>query len=205
MSVEDWLNASEHVVNLIGKLVWPGVVIFVILRFQDEIKDIIKKIKEISFGDLNLSVNERKQEQVKQQEGNPDKEKLTQLYEFVKSPEFQERFGHALQEYTAKNKETFQIGYHFEKTYRLIFGSQLSILSLLTSSVKLPRFNAGEIYRKTVWRSHGYTFNQYIGFLVSSGLIAYNATNDMYSLTPLGGAFMDYLVNNNIPLNKQPY
>jgi hypothetical protein len=123
----------------------------------------------------------------------------------VKSSEFREKMLHALQEHTAKTKEAFQLGYHFEKTYRLIFGSQLSILTGIMTSVKLPRSLAGEIYRKTQWRVHGYTFNDYMGFLVRSGLIAFNATEDTYSLTPLGMVFMEYLANNKMPLYKEPF
>ncbi|MGI6278896.1 MAG: hypothetical protein ACOYJ8_03790, partial [Patescibacteria group bacterium] len=110
-----------------------------------------------------------------------------------------------LQENTKKNADLNFLLYHFERTYRLIFGSQLEILDLLSKNKSLSfRFLLMK-YRATNWYP-SYPFGSYIGFLVTSGLVVFDmGDNGSYSITPLGDLFLKYLRDNGISSVKIPY
>lgn len=89
---------------------------------------------------------------------------------------------------------------HFEKTYRLIFGSQLRVLTLLKNNPQVSREQIEAIYNTTI-HVGVYSLDLFIGFLENSQLIKKNNDNT-FSLNPLGSLFLDYLVANNMTLNK---
>lgn len=92
--------------------------------------------------------------------------------------------------------------FHFERTYRLIFGSQINILLMLEKNTKLSRAILEAVYGRTFWANTPYKFNEYMGFLVGNNLVNYDPSDDGYYLTELGRGFLQYLASNNIPLYK---
>ncbi len=99
------------------------------------------------------------------------------------------------------------LNYHFERVYRLIYGSQLLILdSIRKMGTAMPLAVAETIYKNTPW-SANYPFEQYLNFLEEAFLIERKTADNHKSieLLPMGYAFLEYLDENRIPLEKQPF
>jgi len=136
----------------------------------------------------------------KQQE---EKESSTNLDE-IKA--IAQRAGEELKIETAK-KNQYLLFYHFERVYRLIFGSQIRILLEAEQNedrISLPR--AVMFYRDSGWNERGYDAGNYTLFLLNMGLLTYT-TGKMpegcfYTLTPVGKSFLQYLRENGLSLDK---
>ncbi len=60
---------------------------------------------------------------------------------------------------------------------------------------------AQALFKRTIWaQQFNVSYEQFMGFLMQSGLIVYDASNNKFLLTPIGRTFWEYLVSNNIPL-----
>jgi hypothetical protein len=198
----------KDIVEIIKALAWPLTVFSIVLIFKKEVKDLINDIKiSLSFGDKKIDLSHDKAEELKKGQGLVlEKDEVEQLKEENKKHSDIEKRLLELQENTTKTKDAFFLGYHFERTYRLIFGSQLIILNLAYQHGAIFDPLAQSIYRRTTW-ANTYPYDQYIGFLISSGLIGQlNSTTNSYTILPIGKAFIEYLIVNNIQIvNKLPY
>ncbi|KKS12627.1 MAG: hypothetical protein UU67_C0047G0009 [Candidatus Daviesbacteria bacterium GW2011_GWB1_41_5] len=145
----------------------------------------------------------------KQQEelGTKEKKEIKALNSELEKSKKAEKILHELQEYTARDKDTLFLGYHFEKTYRLIFPSQMVILNSMTNfNGEIPDALAQALFRRTIWaQQFNISYEQFMGFLIQSGLIAYDPSSSKFTLIPLGRTFWEYLVSNNIPLKIPAY
>lgn len=105
---------------------------------------------------------------------------------------------------TVKTREDYEVLYHFEKTYRIIFNSQLQFVqyvqSLKDSKVKFGQALLFYENNLNINAKKIISFNSFTSFLINSYLIKYQSTE--YILTPLGNLFVEYLKNNSIPLTK---
>lgn len=108
-----------------------------------------------------------------------------------------------LNEELARDRDSLIILNHFEKTYRMIFGTQLTLLDIISKSneKKISGVLAQAMYSRTFWPGK-YPFESYMNFLKTSQLIIHNPTTDIFSITDLGEAFLSYLGQNQISLNK---
>jgi hypothetical protein len=108
-----------------------------------------------------------------------------------------------LNEELARDRDSLFILYHFEKTYRLIFGTQLTLLDIISKSNEknISGVVAQAMYTRTLWPGK-YSFENYMNFLKTSQLIIHNPTTDIFSITDLGEAFLNYLSRNQISLDK---
>src|SRR5262249_50060135 len=92
-----------------------------------------------------------------------------------------------------------------ERNYRAIFGSQLQLLALMNVDVGVPPNIAKGVYdrAKTDYPKdyHSYTFEQWIGFLQSTGLISV-APNGNYVLTAYGRGLLKYILDFHLATNK---
>jgi hypothetical protein len=89
-----------------------------------------------------------------------------------------------------------------ERNYNFIFGSQLHLLGRANVAPVAPEV-ANSIYEqaKAANPVYGtYTFDQWIGFLIQSGLLTHDAGG--YAITNLGRGFLKYLVDMRKPLFK---
>lgn len=92
---------------------------------------------------------------------------------------------------------------HFERTYRVIFGSQINILEVAESIGSVIESRALAIYNSTVWAGGIYSFEKFMEFLTSiSKLLEFNASEKTYTITPLGRLFLQYLRANGLPFSK---
>jgi hypothetical protein len=90
-----------------------------------------------------------------------------------------------------------------ERNYNLIYGSQLRLMEQMIGggiSVEVARrlYEEAKAAFEEVYRN--YTFEQWIGFLVRSGLISVQDAN--YVLTPYGRGLLRYILDRQLPPNK---
>ncbi|KKS70975.1 hypothetical protein A3A14_01940 [Candidatus Daviesbacteria bacterium RIFCSPLOWO2_01_FULL_43_38] len=204
MTPSDWIKIASLVVDIIKTMITFGVVFLIFWLFKKEIRTLIKN------GGLKLAVPGFSLETIqKQQEelGTKEKKEIKALNSELEKSKKAEKILHELQEYTARDKDTLFLGYHFEKTYRLIFPSQMVILNSMTNfNGEIPDALAQALFRRTIWaQQFNISYEQFMGFLIQSGLIAYDPSSSKFTLIPLGRTFWEYLVSNNIPLKIPAY
>ena len=96
------------------------------------------------------------------------------------------------------------VGYDFQRIYSFIWGSQISILNFLNSAhsatrtVIQPFYDLAAIQYPDTFSS--YTFEQYIDFLASQGLIQIN--NNLFTITFKGRSFLLFIVSQGYTQNK---
>jgi hypothetical protein len=94
---------------------------------------------------------------------------------------------------------------HHERNYSAIFGSQLSLLAQANAAGGAIPDMAKSLYeaakRNTPMLYNNYTFEQWIAFLVESGLIEVDARGN-YLLTNYGRGFLRYIVDRRLSVNK---
>jgi len=191
---------SEEMIKIIFDFIkeisWPLVVFIIFCQLKSEIKALINRIKNISAGGVTVNISDQQQEITQDKERNKKLAKEIAKYKNIQNKLLE------LQERTSKDKNIYELLYHFEKTYRLIFGSQLNILTFIfrSSSQKISKALTEAIYRRTIFVGT-YPFDLFIGFLLNSQLIKYN-DDDTYFLTQLGFLFLEFITINNLPLNK---
>lgn len=99
--------------------------------------------------------------------------------------------------------------YYYERNYRVIYLSQLQLLSYLNSepagatAQQLDGFYQWHMAQVRVENPlYLNTKQQYLGFLVDSWLVSLEG--DRYHITPWGKGFLEYLTRNAIPMT-QPF
>lgn len=199
MTPDNWISILSLFVDIVKTLI-PFVTIFFIFRmFRRQIRYLIKN-GGFKFSGAGISVETSNN----QQKDISDKEKKTieDINNELNTVKEREEKLKQLQEYTVRDKDTFYLGFHFEKTYRLIFPSQMLILKLLNeSSGEIMSALTHSIYIRTIWaQKFNTTFEQFIGFLIQSGLVIYEQATNKFLITNMGKLFWEYIKNNNIPL-----
>lgn len=142
----------------------------------------------------------RFEELQKQQDEKETKSKLSEIEVIA------EKTGEELRVEKAE-KNQYLLFYHFERVYRLIFGSQIRILlSAEQNSDQISLPLAIMFYRDSGWNEKGYDAGNYTMFLLNMGLFTYKSgkmpEDCFYILTLLGKSFLRYLRENDLPLNK---
>lgn len=91
-----------------------------------------------------------------------------------------------------------------ERAYRLILGSQLSLLQELNSRGVVPGAVARDNYNSVSQRFpeiySNFSFENWIGFLTGTGFV--QDQGETIGITPLAREFLVYLTANGIPLSK---
>jgi len=181
--------------DVIGNLAWPIAILIIIYWLRQEIKDLLRRLTNFKAAGVSVDAVPSKQSGEKKY-----KQKSKELAKMVSEKEGVVKKLLQIQDETKKNKDYYEILYHFEKTYRLIFGSQLNILRILKNGpIADSLFQS--IHRRTPL-ADVYSFNNYMNFLLNSYLIKKRPADNKYELTLLGFYFLQYLEKNKIPLNK---
>ncbi len=203
MTNENWIEIIRIVVDLLKTIIPFSAIGIILLIFKKEIKTLINgggfKLAGLGF---SVETIQKQQEKI----GATEIKEIEALNSELKtSKQIQQRL-QELQEYTSRDKDTFFLGYHFEKTYRLIFPSQMVILNVMTNSNdEITEDIAAALFRRTIWSVYyNVSFEQFINFLIHAGLIAHDSTNRKFRLTPLGRTFWEYLKKENAPLKIPP-
>lgn len=186
---------SLNMGDVIGNLAWPIAILIIIYWLRQEIKDLLRRLTNFKAAGVSVDAVPSKQSGERKY-----KQKSKELAKMVSEKEGVVKKLLQIQDETKKNKDYYEILYHFEKTYRLIFGSQLNILRILKNGpIADSLFQS--IHRRTPL-ADVYSFNNYMNFLLNSYLIKKRPADNKYELTLLGFYFLQYLEKNKIPLNK---
>lgn len=177
--------------------VWPFLVAVALFYLRKEIKALLDRIKSVSAAGLTFDT-------VASQKGQEALEdNLKVLAEEVKRHKNIEEQLLKLNEETVQSRLAYQLAYHFERAYRLIFNSQLTVLIALSRSPE-PGMNMAllqAIHRRTLLAAT-YSYDNWIGFLLNSQFILYRPQTDTYALSELGFMFINYLSENHLSLDK---
>jgi hypothetical protein len=97
----------------------------------------------------------------------------------------------------------WMIDYMFEWTYRVIWGSQLDLLRQVDARGTITKADAENFYAQSKSKGNkAQTFDQYITFLTTQGLLA--GTADGYAKTALTNQFLMYLTSQSILPGGRP-
>ncbi|HJU20379.1 MAG TPA: hypothetical protein VJ770_28320 [Stellaceae bacterium] len=95
-----------------------------------------------------------------------------------------------------------QLLYAVERTYRIIFGSQIAILNHLNvndpTTERIIQVFYEEAETKFPKAYENYSFDAYLSFLINSNLLI-KTNNVTYMITPLGKEFLQWMVAQGIP------
>ncbi len=200
MNVENWIEVSKIGIDLLKTIIPFGVLLIILWWFQKEIRTLIKNGGfKVTGPGVSIETIQKQQEKV----GTKEKKEIETLNTELETTKKAEQKLQELQEYTNRDKDTFFLGYHFEKTYRLIFPSQMVVLNIMNNSNnEISDALAHSLFTRTIWAQQQYNlpYDQFMGFLANSGLIEYNSESKKWLLTPLGRTFWEYLTNNHIHL-----
>ncbi|MDO8650015.1 MAG: hypothetical protein Q7K33_01765 [Candidatus Berkelbacteria bacterium] len=190
----NWLKFWEIVA-------WPATTLIVTNNFAPEVRGVINRITQIKAGGAEVKLKEvadQDSARIEAESTLPDN--TTSVIAELENTrtELQRQ-----SEDASRDAALHRVLYHFEKTNRVIFGSQLQLLLNLQSTPgkKMHTEALRRYHAATVWGST-YPFESYIGFLETSELLKYSTSDDSYQITELGEAFIRYLKENNVPLYK---
>ncbi len=198
MNFDEGIKVASLAIDLI-KTVLPYLAIGAIFwYFRKELKNLINNgAVKVSAPGFSLETAHQQKGKISSKEKKEIKALNTELENTKKAKQALEE----LQKDTATNKNVFYLGYHFEKTYRIIFPSQMAILVFMNShSGEMQDVLAKASFTRTIWsQNFGMRYEQFIGFLINSGLVAYSDGLTKLLLTPLGRTFLQYINDNKIP------
>lgn len=200
MTPDNWIKLVSLAVDVIKTIIPFAFIFGIFFIFKNELRELIKK------GGWKVSAPGVSIETVKQQEelGSKEKKKIDALNKELDTTKKAQEKLEQLLDYTARDKNTFFLGYHFEKTYRVIFPSQMAILIAIQNQGEIIDARSRALFTRTIWaQTLKITYEQFMAFLIGSGLIQEDKANSKFTLTPIGNLFLQYLTQNTIP-NKLP-
>jgi len=178
-------------------LVWPLVIVGLVWMLRRQIRSLLDRLSSAKWGPVQADFQQ--QLEAHSEEPGPPVEvsgdALQQEYDDWQeaySQEIAERDA-AIQKLVEENAG-WRTAYHFERTYNLIFGSQIRLLEYLAG-----RGDAGAdlrgvyaFYAGAHFVPEGYPFQSYMGFLKTQGVVEESPPNG-YRITELGVRFIVYL------------
>lgn len=203
MNVDNWIKLASLVEDLIKTIIPFGAIFFILWLFKQEIKTVIKNGgMKLTGPGFSVETSKQQQEKVNKKE---KKEIQALNKELATTKQVQQKL-QELQSYTSRDKDVFFLGYHFEKTYRAIFSSQMLILTEMDQqNGEIIDTLAHDIFKKTVWDQQFHIpYENFMGFLIGAGMIRNDVINKKYLINPIGKMFLQYLRNNNIPFKLPP-
>lgn len=177
----DWMLLLEY----IKALAWPIIVAIFLFYNRKKVSDFIDRIRQVRGpGGFEANTERIVEQTTEAATTRVEETQLTQLNERASTAE--------------RNALELQQQLHFERTYRLIFNSQLIILRTINNNPehKLSADVVRAIYERTIWNP-SYPFEEYINFLISSYLLSFR--EGFYSIEMLGILFLNYLGTQGIP------
>lgn len=182
--------------------------IFFMIRFRESLAEFIGRVRKISKGGIDAADRTAQNVAKAEQDQGPSSEELMRVFDSPILLEQEAEIKKDLEEKGPKDPAQkinvlirhlagAQIGYRFEATYSMIFGSQIAILEHLN-----PLGEAGdtiegirEFYELSCKRYpefyKAYSFDRYLSFLESSVLI--KKANGRICITVAGREFLTYL------------
>jgi hypothetical protein len=199
---------------------WPivGLIlgVFALLLFRKGIFHFLNKADELGFGGVKVSAKAQEEKRVDTQPQISKAEELKKVFQSPLLTEMETNIKTELntaslnpperEEILVKYLASNQIAVAFERTYFLIFGSQLSALQLLASSPggvedieKLrPFYEQAKSKNPEFYGS--YSFESWEGFL--QGQVLMGRKENKAAITIRGKEFLKYLVDQGYSLKK---
>jgi hypothetical protein len=227
MSLKEIIDAFIKILSIVA---WPAVILWIAWYLRDEIKRVANRTIEAGLSGFKFAPPEQVPSPPKdaftatssQQPAETAGGDRTGLFiANIKGQLSPEQVEPAVQLLRAELNKTFgsdpadqveglvytvaslNIQLLHERTYNLIYGSQLQLMAQMIGA-GVSAESARRIYEQAkasfpeFYRT--YTFEQWTGFLVASGLIA--AQDNYYALTPFGRGLLKYIVDRRLPPNK---
>lgn len=218
-------NDYKTTLEVMKIVIWPIVVIICFLALKKTIIDLINRINKIGYG--NLAAETSPQQNKNQDKTLLEKSKLVEKNDIVEktlglfSPETLDKAIEMIDneskvneikdvndkaEVLHKYSQALYLIITFERTYNLLFGSQLYIIQRVnttTSETKtsLKRFY-DDVHKLYPEFYETYSYDDYFAYLIKSNLIIL-LDNDSCQITFLGKDLLKYLVETGQPLNKR--
>ena len=210
----DWLRVLELVR-------WPAVVIFLGVAagvaFRGELRNWIAKVRRVNFGKAGFEIGSGAEDQAPQgaPEGADAAEKLLEQFTDQLVVEQEELIAGQLDQQGIPAGQPrdrvlrrylagFILGYQFEVAYRLLFGSQITLLQALNEApVGLELDDVKPWFDRAAaqWKQlEVYGFDPWLNFL-SIQLMTVRE-GDTVQISIRGRAFLAYLINSGLRLNK---
>lgn len=190
---------------------WPAVAlvfgVIALMLFRKPALAFLDRTHEVGVGNVRLSARPPERQQA---EAPPDLSKTEKLASTFQSPVLIETEQFILKELNAesnlpaerekilvKHLAALGIALSFERTYRIIFGSQISLLNLLATVPPQGIENVRPFYEQAKSKDAGlygqFTFVQWLGFLEESALVTKQA--EKITITVRGKEFLKYLID----------
>lgn len=216
-------NTPSYLFKTSQALTWPVVVVAIILFFRAEFKILITKLSEkiSSLTKFSTDGAEFSNSQKNEEPNKPDEILLSinqvdqELYNVVPKDQLDpviENYKGIVDKKDKSKRYAYAMGllallnlaYSHEKNYRLLYGSQLRVLSRLKDYGKVSFAEVKVIYDKAASDYpdfyKNYPFDRWIGFIKQTGL----CIEDKEGLipTPFNNGFLKYLFESNMTLEK---
>jgi hypothetical protein len=204
------------ILEFISDMAWPVVAAGALYYFKDPIKSSFTRITEVGPGGIKLGAA---QAAVGQALAAAAPSVLTHKLRQIVSSDQLDPVAQSMKENVltevGPDKESqndallhvaaalsVQLGH--ERSFRLIFGSQLSLLAQMSGPIGAPKEAVEAVYNQAVASFpefyKGYSFESWIGFLKANALITEIAGT--YSLSPYGRGLLKYIVDQKLVANK---
>lgn len=183
-------ETAEVTLRYLEVLVWPIVALIIVLLFQEELKGLVRNVVALRVpGGFEAKISQQK-----------PPEETPEISNELKKGGVAELRKTGVDESELMNRvASLQVALHFERTYNLIFGSQIRLLESLERAGP-----SGRTYEDVVsgYQSEGvtsiflssYPLKDYLGFLEVSGLVRTvdEAGRRSVEITPMGMGFLGY-------------
>lgn len=195
---------------ILENVLWPIIVFFAIVCFRKPLSDLITRIQKVKFGGVDVDTS------TKQQPVEIDSSNIQQVTEIREStnPIQTDRLKKVAEMIDGKpeGEKTYFSSWiiadlnqklYFEKIYRIIFSSQISILKSInsfgsagvTADIRQSHFNAVMTNSPS---AVPFNIEQYFDFLISTGFI--EKTDDGNTrITEEGQDFLIWMVSDQLP------
>ena len=180
-------DVLDFVFNVTNNLAWPLVTICLALFFKEQIGNLISRVKKFESPLGSIQTDERTVQ------SDPLEKKVPQT------------LGDG--ELTTKETEGLQRFLFFERTYNLIFGTQIEILKYFRKDrTGYLKPNLEKVYLD--WQQEedkpalkNYPFENYINYVLNNGLIFQEVIDGAisYKITEIGKDFLDYIEEQRYP------
>ena len=202
---------SDKLLEYIKVLIWPLFAFYFVHQYKSEVGDLINRIISFPtpFGNMyarqqpiDKPISKTEYSKSAIESIKVDEKKVGDIDLLRKELEMKNK--QIIDE--RKNGFGYYLKHQFEKAYRVIFGSQISILLALELADKniMSHEAVHKIYEASEFHST-YPFSEYISFLLSFGFITFDGINIIYTLSSTGQEFLNYLRKEKLPFNKKPY
>ena len=203
---------------------WPVVALVAIAVFRDPLRRLLRRLRKLGVGKEGVTLEAGKASVLQDSQAlrreSPEREFLRGLDDAPVSPvvtQVEQSIHSSLYASTPNEDDTARVRrliralatthlyWQAEVTYRNIFGSQIALLRRLSAGDCLPDqlkafYESARAANPGEYRS--YSFEQYLGFLLSTQFIETRPGTDLYAITEAGKAFLTWLTASRLPENK---